>query len=148
MKTTDMIQRVRSCESMYEAGRAATAHFLKTCQSDPSHIVSAACFRVRDIRNCHDDLEHTYLIRMFTIFEAALRAFWKHTSGKRSRPKASWLLNRIGATCYMPADHLLGAHGVREFRNTLVHGGTSKAMRLGEARSYLCKFLSNLPREW
>ena len=148
MKTRDKILQLESCESRYKAARAATTYFLRACQSDPSHLSSAAGFRVRDIRDCHDDLEHTYLIRMFTIFEATLRAFWKHHFGRKSRPRVSLLMDRIAARSYMRSDHLHIAHKVREFRNTLVHGGTSKTVGLGEARSHLCKFLSNLPREW
>lgn len=148
MKTDQLIRQVRSYESMYAAGRAATAHFLKTCQSDPSHIPSAACFRVRDIRDCHDDLEYTYFIRMFTAFEGGLRTFWKRRLGKRSHPRVSRLMDRIAATCYMPARYLSNAHSVREFRNALVHGGVRQPVQIQEARSYLCKFLSNLPRQW
>lgn len=32
--------------------------------------------------------------------------------------------------------------------NTLVHGGDRWSVTLAEARSHLCQFLSNLPREW
>ena len=148
MNTHEIISQIGSCESMCEAGRAATAYFLELCQSDPSHVSPVRRFRMRDIRDCHHDLERTYLVRIFAIFEVTLRAFWERTSGRQSRLGAARLMDRIASRCRMPADHLARAHGVREFRNALVHGGGGRSLPLGAARSYLCKFLSNLPREW
>jgi len=148
MNTREIISQIRSCESMCAAGKAATAHFLKVCQSDPSHIPPVARFRVRDIRDCHHDLERTYLVRMFAIFEVTLREFRTRISGRRSHPTVTQLMDGIAARCRMPVDHLTLAHAVREFRNTLVHGGGSGSVTLDEARSHLCRFLSNLPRQW
>ena len=148
MKTHEIIQQIRSCESMCEAGRVATAYFLEVCRSDPSYVRSMGNFRMRDIRACHNDLERTYLVRMFAVFEMTLREFWERAAGRRSHPAVSRLMDRIALRCSMSIDHLERAHSVRDFRNTLVHGGRSESVTLGDARSYLCRFLSNLPREW
>jgi hypothetical protein len=148
MKTHEIIQQIRSCESMCEAGKAATAYFYEVCRSDPSCIPAAANFRARDIRACHDDLEHTYLARMFAIFEMTLREFWERAVGRQSHPAVNRLMDRIALRCNVAVDHLAMAHSVREFRNALVHGGKSESVTLGDARSYLCRFLSNLPHEW
>ena len=148
MNTDEIILQIRSCESMCEAGRAATAHFLQVCQSDPLRIPSVGRFRLRDIRDCHDDLERTYLVRMFAVFEITLREFWERVAGRRSHPSVTLLMDRIASRCRIPDHHLTLAHAVREFRNTLVHGGGRRTLALGEARSHLCRFLANLPREW
>jgi len=148
MKRQETIQQLDSCQSMCEAGRAATAYFLEVCRSDASRIVEIGSFRVRDICACHDDLERTYLVRMFAVFEVALRGFWRRGVGRRSHPHVSQLMDSVASRCHMRFDHLDRAHRVREFRNTLVHGGGSRSLALAEAKSYLCKFLSNLPREW
>ena len=148
MNTYEVISQIKSCESMCEAGRAATLYFLQVCQSDPSHVFPVGRFRVRDILACHHDLERTYLIRMFAIFEVTLREFWERASGRRSRLAATRLMDRIASRYRMPVDHLARAHRVREFRNTLVHGGGSRSLSLRDAKSHLCRFLSNLPREW
>jgi hypothetical protein len=147
MNTHEIIAQIRSCEGMCEAGRAATAHFLEVCRSDPSHLSPVRRFRLRDIRDCHHDLERTYLVRMFAVFEVTLRDFRQRASGRQSHLAATHLMDRIASRYRIPADHLARAHRVREFRNTLVHGGGSRSLALGAARSYLCKFLSNLPRE-
>jgi hypothetical protein len=148
MNTHEIIQQIRSCEGMCKAGKAATGYFLNVCRSDPSHIPSTGDFRVRDIRACYDDLEHTYLVRMFAIFEVTLREFWEHAAGRHSHPTVNRLMDRVASRCNVTIDHLTRAHSVRNFRNTLIHGGSSESVTLGDTRSYLCKFLSNLPREW
>lgn len=148
MKTHEIIRQIRSCESMCEAGKAATAHFLEVCLSDPTRIPSTGNFHIRDIRACHDDLEHTYLVRMFAIFEMTLREFWERAARRRGHPSVSRLMDRVALRCNVAVDHLALTHSVREFRNALVHGGRRESVTLGDARSYLCRFLSNLPREW
>jgi hypothetical protein len=148
MKTHEIIWQIRSCESMCKAGKAATAHFLAVCLSDPTRIPSTGNFRMRDIRACHNDLEETYLIRMFAVFEAALREFWERVARRRSHPAVKLLMDRIALQCNVSMDHLARAHSVRDFRNALVHRGRCESVTLGDARSYLCRFLSNLPREW
>ncbi len=148
MNTHKIIQQIRSCESMCKAGKAATAYFLEVCRSDPSHVPSTGDFRVRDIRACHDDLERTYLVRMFAIFEVTLREFWDRAARRRSHPSVNRLMDRVALRCNVAIDHLERAHSVRGFRNTLIHGGASEFVTLADARSYLCGFLSNLPREW
>jgi hypothetical protein len=85
---------------------------------------------------------------MFALFETTLREFWERAAQRRTHPTVNRLMDRIALRCNMTVDHLARAHSVREFRNTLVHGGTSQGVTLGDARSYLCRFLSNLPREW
>ncbi len=148
MKTYEIIRQIRSYESMCEAGKAATVHFLRACLSDPTCIPAIGNFRVRDIRACHGDLEHTYLIQMFAVFETTLRQLWERVSRKTSHPSARQLMDRLVLRCNMPIDHVAKAHAVREFRNTLVHGGRRESLTIGDARSCLCKFLSGLPREW
>jgi hypothetical protein len=148
MKTDDIITQIRSCESMCEAGRAATAHFFKVCRSDPSPIPPLGNFRVRDIRACHDDLERAYLVRMFAIFETTLREFWVRVAQRRSHPTVNRLMDRVALRCNTSVDQLAHAHSVRAFRNVLIHGGGSEFVTLGDARSFLCSFLSSLPREW
>lgn len=148
MKTHEIIKQIKSCEGMCEAGKAATAHFFEICLSDPTRIPAAGNFRMRDIRACHDDLECTYLVRMFAVFEVVLREFWQRVARKRSHPSVNRLMDRIALRCNVSMEHLARAHSVREFRNALVHGGRRESVALGDARSYLCRFLSNLPREW
>lgn len=105
-------------------------------------------FRARDIRDCHDDLEDTYLVRVFALFETALRRYWRQGLGRNSRPSAKDLLNSIASNCSMTSTVLERTQSVREYRNKLVHEGDAPPVTLAEARGHLCTYLSNLPRYW
>lgn len=148
MKTQDRILQIKSCEQMCYAGKAATAYFYSICYTDPSQLQRESMFRLRDIRDCYEDLETTYLIRLFAVFEVTVRDYWRDGCGRKSYPLVKTLLNRAASQCYMQYDVLSNAHSVRDYRNSLVHGGAAKAMTLSEARGYLCIFLSYLPFEW
>jgi len=148
MNTRDRMLEIKSCEQMCDAGRAATEYFLRVCDSDPSQMPKEMTFSVSDIRACHEDLERTYLVRLFALFEATIRDYWGRGCGKKSHPLVGTLLDRIASRCYMRYDVLSNAHVVRNYRNLLVHGGVAKPVTLSEARGHLCTFLSYLPREW
>ena len=148
MKIQDRILQIKSCEQMCYAGKAATAFFHKICYSDPSRIPKESTFRLHDIRECHEDLEKTYLIRLFALFEVTVRNYWREGCHRKSHPFMSTLLDRVASHCYMQFDVLSNTHAVRDYRNVLVHGGTAKSLTFSEARGYLCTFLSYLPREW
>ena len=148
MTTYDRMLELKSYDQMCRAALAATAYFEKACLADPANIPTGATFRVRDIRDCHESLEKTYLVMTFARFEGALRDYWRMGCGKHTHPLARILLETIAARCNMHADALKLAHAVRDYRNSIVHGGEAPPVTLAEARSYLCTFLSHLPRQW
>jgi len=148
MKTQDRILQIKSCEQMCYAGKAATAHFHKICHSGPSQLSKELTFRLHDIRECHEDLEKTYLVRLFAVFEVTVRDYWREGCGRKSHPLVRTLLDRVASQSFMQYDVLSNAHAVRDYRNFLVHGGAAISLTLSEARGYLCTFLSYLPREW
>lgn len=100
-----------------------------------------------DISGAINDLEATYLVRLCAEFEDRLRQFWT-TKVKPTKPPMEVLLDRVAARTFVRSPELANAHRVRTYRNSLVHGGVADAVTLREARSYLCKYLENLPREW
>jgi hypothetical protein len=148
MRTYDRMLELKSYEQMCRAAQAATVYFEKACLADPLNIPAGKTFRIRDIRDCHEDLEKTYLVRVFARFEGTLREYWRMGCGRRSHPLMKVLLDNIAGRRYMPDGVLTRAHAVRDYRNSIVHGGDAPAVTLGEARSYLCTFLYYLPRQW
>ena len=149
MRAFQSIEEIKSYENMFYAGRQATAYYYGVCLSDPNLLPKNTTFRVRDILECHEDLEHTYLIRIFTVFERTIRQHYVEQIVRRNRhPHVKFVLDRVASNCYVRSDVHERAHKVREFRNSLVHGGATIALTFSEARSYLCTFLSNLPRGW
>ena len=148
MRRSEIALRIKSCERMSFAGKAVIACFLEQRQKAPGSLLTSAGFRVNDVRECHDNLEETYLIRMFAVFEAALRDHWCNFRGRRSHPNVEALIDRIAARRYVRFDDIQHAHDVRNYRNSLLHGGAARIITISQARRYLNMFLSYLPREW
>jgi hypothetical protein len=124
----------------------ATRYYYATCLRE--FTAKETAFSLGDIRECQEDLEPTYLVRIYAEFEMTLRDFWRRGLGKGTQPDAKVLMNRIASHQHMRTDTLESAHAVRNFRNALVHGGLAPPITIDEAKKYLCQFLSDLPRHW
>jgi hypothetical protein len=147
MKLFEVFDNITGLERRFRAAQAAVAYFYGVCQSNPTHV--GKDFQVRDIRDCALDLEDTYLVRAFAVFEITLRDYWAKRMRRQTHPKAEHLLKGVAARCHHPSEDLGRAHAVRDYRNWLLHGGVKPEMvTMAEARSSMCKFLSQLPRTW
>lgn len=147
MKLQERFESINICEHMCEAAKAATAYFYGVCRKNPN-IISGRLFRLRDIKNCNEDIEDTYLVRLFALFEVTLRNFLEKSLRRKSKPDVSALINRVASRQRVQEDIRQKVHTVRDYRNSLVHAGKATPMSLREARRYLNQFLANLPREW
>ena len=140
--------QIDKIEAMFRAAEASAAYFYSVCQCDPTLLLGKE-FRLRDIHDCAEDLDDTYLMRLYAVFEVILRDFWKKGCHRRTHPNAEVLIDRIASARHTSGDDLLGARAVREYRNWLVHGGTMpKSVTLSEGASYLCRYLRYLPISW
>lgn len=148
MNTFTALQNLKALESHCYAAKEATAHYLQECESNRIEFLPG--FQIRDVRDCHDNLEDTYILRLFAEFEVTLRTYWSRAvkRQKPTKPPVSRLLDSLGSRLYVLQDDLNRAHAVRAYRNTIIHGGEASPVTLSEARSYLCTFMSNLPREF
>lgn len=97
---------------------------------------------------CHAGLENTYLVRMFAVFEEALRAVRQIVYQKQGAIKTYTLLNQCASRQKIKSDHLSAAHRVRDFRNTIVHGGNAPPVTVPQARAWLCTFFGSMPKQW
>ncbi|MCX7044654.1 MAG: hypothetical protein NTX50_04085 [Candidatus Sumerlaeota bacterium] len=147
MNPKQKFERIIACEQMCNAGMVATAYYFSLCQTQPELLDKSLC-RIKDFQDCHQDLETTYLIRIFAEFEATLRDYWENACSRQKRPIMEMLMNRIISRCQVWPAVAEKAHMVREYRNSLMHGGAAAPVTLSEARSYLCQFLSHLPYTW
>ena len=98
-----------------------------------------------------ENLELTYLIRMFAEFESGLLDYWKNGLGKRSRPGASALIDSLSSRHKVFPQVRTDAHSVRRYRNRLVHEEDAEdtaSVNLADARNHLCRFFSHLPEDW
>ncbi|NLX14937.1 MAG: hypothetical protein GXY44_14985 [Phycisphaerales bacterium] len=148
MNISERFNRIKSIEQMYEAAKAALAHYLKDCRDNPTLLIGAS-FTTREVRECIYDLEDAFLIRIFAEFEATLRDYWKRGCRRKSQPWAKILIDSIAARCFARESDLAYVHEVREYRNSLLHeGNLPRRITVQQARSCLCVFLSHLPRDW
>lgn len=143
----ECIRELKQNEEYCHAAREALAHYHAECLKGGISI--APGLRPRDLLACRATLDDTYIVRLFALFEVALRNYWKYALNKTSHPKAMHLLDSIAPRLYMRTDVLSNAHKVREYRNSIVHEAPAFAMlTIGEARKHLCVYLSNFPRAW
>jgi hypothetical protein len=138
--------RIKAVEREYLATRQATDRFQESAHRDPT--VLRGDLRYREIVRASENLEGTYIIRLFAEFETGLRLYWDRARG--TNPRTRDLLEGLAALCGIPDEQKDHAHAVREYRNSLVHEREEEveAIPIDEARGYLCHFFSFLPLEW
>jgi len=110
MNTHDVMLKLKKLECHCIAAREATAHYLKECEANRIDFLPG--FRVRDVRDCHDDLEVTYLVRLFAEFEVTLRGYWEKEV-RDTRPNVYDLLESLGGRLFVRNDVVRRAHAVK-----------------------------------
>jgi hypothetical protein len=139
--------RIKAVEREFNAARLAVVRLHQQALDDPE--VLAGEFRIRDIVAALDRVEGTYLVRLFSEFETALRHFLR---AKRLREpnKTESLINRVRDRARIPKDFTDDVHKVRRYRNALVHDVLDPvdAVTMRDATKYSSAFLSWLQRMW
>jgi hypothetical protein len=145
-------ERIKEIEREYKAATFA-AHRLN---DEVTHGAALLNDDVRrGLRNAVKNLEGTYLVRLFAVFEAALRSYDRARHNDPNRENvASVLIDTIGGRRGMGIPGTLrdGAHKVRLLRNYWAHENDAfpedAAMTIGDAQSRLQKYLARLPETW
>jgi hypothetical protein len=100
------------------------------------------------------NLEATYIIRIYAVFEAALREYWLTHRKQITRPKMYQLVNEAIPNQSFSQDIIENADEVREYRNFLVHdiedepGQGVLNLSVQQAKSYLCAYIARLDSAW
>lgn len=107
---------------------------------------------VEEVRRAADDLDATYFIRLFSVFEGILK---EHLANNHSGIRvaedvsAAWLIDRVSKLQQPRIADLFRerVHSVRRYRNYLVHpGGNLPAfVQFSEALARLTRFADRLP---
>ena len=113
----DWQARIKAVEREYMAVRQAIDWFRESVRGDPT--ILRGDLRPKEIVPASENLEGTYVIRLFAQFETGLRQYW--LTFRDTHPKTEDLLNGMATREKIPYDHLENAHAVREYRNNLVH---------------------------
>lgn len=144
----DWQSRIKAVEREYFSVRIAMDWLLETARRDPGVLRDRV--DPRDVNRASEELEGTYLIRMFAEFETGLRLYWETSWG--THPPTQDLLDGMAARRNIPDDpHRKEAHAVRRYRNSLVHEREDEDVEpipISTARGHLCRFFSFLPFQW
>ena len=149
MKRQWRIERIRAIEREYKVAKIAAEDLDRHLRDEPAAL-AGYMLRYQDFLKYQENLESTYLIRMFSEFESGLREAWTLALGQATQPRMQELIEAFAARRNIADIWKIGVHDVREYRNGLVHEGAREAriIGLGEARGRLCRFFSLLPLDW
>lgn len=143
------LDRMRAIMRQYRVATIAARDLQGRFRADPSWL-SAEKLRPADFQGFRNDLESTYLIRLFAEFETGLREAWARAFGQVTSPRTRDLIDAFAARRFVPAPWHDMVHDVRAYRNALVHeaGADVPPIGMDAALGYLCRFFSHLPHDW
>jgi hypothetical protein len=147
----DWHERVRAVENEYRAVRIAIDRLTTAVAQNPQALSGGPT--PKHLRAGVENLEGTYLIRLFSEFESALRSYyrWRQNDPTLQTP-SSVLIDSIGGRHGQAISRRVvqGAHEVRVVRNDLVHERDEPAppMSIADARARLQTYLHELPEQW
>ena len=147
--------RIKDAEREYQAVRIGV-DWLLGAQPDEIHDLTDAKewddTAAADVYAADRNLDATYLIRMFSVFERAVSSYWRLLTNNAGRDiDGNVLLDEVGIECKIFTDVIRNAQAVRVHRNNLVHGRIedyAAVMAFHNARHDLLTYLEWLPNEW
>ena len=130
-------------ESEYAAARAALGYVMHRWDSlddDPKLLA----LKLGDMRRARDELERTYLVRVFARLEGLLRDALIDTAPEHQLPHtANGLIDRVGSHWHIDSDTRQEVHRVRKLRNDIAHGRPpGDILTLRDAVRRLCRFVN------
>jgi hypothetical protein len=143
------LERMRAIEREWRVAVIAADRLGEYLRANPSALAKEKLGNT-DYRNFRDNLETTYLIRVFAEFEAGLREAWEQAFHQATSPRMRDMIDSISARCVISREWCDCVHAVRAYRNALIHEGSGDVPPVGvrEACGWLCRYFSRLPHEW
>ena len=136
----------------YKSARAAVDHLQSALTATPDLLERDRPARDH-LRRADQNLEGTYIVRLFAAFEAALRSYdrARHQDPTRQTNASTLIDETAGKRGRGIQPHIReGNHTVRRLRNFWAHDADENPgpMTMNEARARLQVCLSELPDEW
>jgi hypothetical protein len=147
--------RVKAAGREYQAVRIAL-DLLGEASDDQIHDIAEARgwndLAAAEVYAAGNNLDATYIIRMYSAFERAVGSYWREIPGHSARAiEGDELLDEVGAARLIDEAIVRCAQEVRRHRNSLVHGSIdvyARNMALEGASRDLLKYLDRLPATW
>lgn len=143
----DLIGRVKAVEREYTALRFTTDRVLRSLNEGAVDLEED--LKRLDLSRASERLEGTYIIRLFSEFEVALKTILRERKIKKFPQNAKPLIDRVASYGRFSEPILDNVHMVREYRNELVHNLVNgipddRRMTIRIVTSYLCTFLHRI----
>ena len=123
----DWHDRIKAVEREYQAVRSSVGHMRRVITDGAEGLTGAT---VGDLLTANENLEGTYLIRLWAEFETAVRSYYGWlVHDPDSRIGTHDLINTVAGVRRGRAiseDVRRAVHAVRDYRNTLVHAATTR----------------------
>ncbi len=97
------MEQIRAIELEYRVALISAAGLEERLHANPSALDEER-LQYGDYQNFRDNLESTYLIRLFANFEAGLREAWELAFRRGTSPGVRDLINSLAAQCSIPQD--------------------------------------------
>jgi hypothetical protein len=146
-ETFAWMTRIKAVEREYDLARLAVDRLKQHAMEHPELL--AGDKRFRDINTLSDRLEGTYVVRLFSEFETALKHFLR-AKRLKAPTRAELLVNKVRDRIGISIDHANNVHKVRDYRNVLVHDRQELVdiISMRDSTRFLSTFLSWLQRTW
>jgi len=136
----------------YKVARAALIRFQQGVQNAQHGFQPPKGTHPRHLDRALEELEGTYLIRMWAVFEAAWVSFWRHRTGNAGMIKAGNLIQwakGVQEGHRAAEDVTDDVDRMRLYRNFLVHGDhPAPRVSIEDAKTHLNRHLVKLPDQW
>src|SRR5262245_44664046 len=116
IKRQQRLNRIVAVELEYRAALTAADWLRQQLNANPS-FGDGFGWAARSGLDFVDNLATTYVVRLFSEFEAGLREYWKSYLGKTTFPTVFQLVCQAIPTQRFPQDVIDNADSVRAYRN-------------------------------
>src|SRR5882672_11183735 len=89
-------QRLERVGDELDAARFAIAHTLRLVRGELKHLQEAqkGGTSISELTRCAENLDETYILRLFSEFEGVIRDFWVKTV-RKTQPRMEILMNSV-----------------------------------------------------
>ena len=153
IKRQQRMQRIADVLQEYLAARTAASWLDGRTGADPNFGHQHG-WEAKGGQAYSQNLESTYIIRMYSEFEAGLRDYWATYRGRETRPHMAILLRQSVPTPAFSQDCIDGADEVRIYRNFLVHDMADEPptemviLTLQQVKRRLCEYFGRINPRW
>jgi hypothetical protein len=153
IKRQQRLQRIANVAQEFLAARTA-GQWLQACQEKDPRFGSQHGWEPTAGNDFCDNIEATYIVRMYAEFEAGLRDYWKTHIRRDTHPQMVQLVRHAIPNQMFSQDTIDDADEVRMYRNYLVHDLEDDApeglrtFTVAEAKRGLCAYFGRLDARW